>query len=195
MGEISCLETLVTNHQFTLRNIPEERNLIYIVAESWNHAGWQNFDNPNSIFRCPLKQNMNFLSFITNYFIFYVFSTNICNSTLEIYTAINVVCLWHSFIHSLCRFSSGHSLYSLSFRQPLQVVIRTQPLRFVFQTASAGCHPDTASAARLSDNLCRLSSGHSLCGSSCRSIHHNSNYCVGPYFLRYTCSKHKVYLC
>ena len=31
-------ESLVRYHQSTLRNIPEERNLIYIAAEAWNHA-------------------------------------------------------------------------------------------------------------------------------------------------------------
>jgi hypothetical protein len=39
MGPIGCPETSVTNHQRTLRNIPEGEDLIYTVAEEvWNHV-------------------------------------------------------------------------------------------------------------------------------------------------------------
>ena len=119
MEPISCFETSVYNYQFALPNIKEERNLIYTVAASWYHAGWQSNDNPNLIFRDPLKQDVTFLRFITNYFIIWNFTTDICNFTLEMYSARNVVCL--KGIQTVC--AAHHS-----------------------DSASAGCHPDSASA-------------------------------------------------
>jgi hypothetical protein len=38
MGPIDYPQTSVKNRHYTLRNFPEERNLIYFAAEGWNHA-------------------------------------------------------------------------------------------------------------------------------------------------------------
>jgi hypothetical protein len=38
MGTIYCPESSVNNYQSQLRNIPEERTLIYTAPEAWFHA-------------------------------------------------------------------------------------------------------------------------------------------------------------
>ena len=38
MGPTNCRETSVTNDQYSLRNITEERGLVYTAVEAWNHV-------------------------------------------------------------------------------------------------------------------------------------------------------------
>jgi hypothetical protein len=38
MEPTGCPATSVPNYQSTLRNIPEEQDLIYTAAQAWNHA-------------------------------------------------------------------------------------------------------------------------------------------------------------
>ena len=38
MGPMGCHKTSLNNYQSTLRNTPEESNLIYIATEAWNQS-------------------------------------------------------------------------------------------------------------------------------------------------------------
>jgi len=66
MGPISCPDTLVTNHQCTPREMPEDRRFPYRAAEACNHA-WLPLvaaaTLPNQPQRCVLTDYFNNYNF------------------------------------------------------------------------------------------------------------------------------------